>query len=47
MSRRVGSGMGVDVGPNTPLRLDVAAEVGFPAGGMTASGLRQEEGGDA
>jgi hypothetical protein len=31
-----------DIGPNTPLRLDVAARVAFPAGGMTASGLRRE-----
>jgi hypothetical protein len=28
--------------PDTPLRLDMAARLGFPAGGMTASGLRRE-----
>src|SRR5262245_63982208 len=31
-----------DIGPDTPLRLDMAARVAFPAGGMTASGLRRE-----
>ena len=31
-----------DIGLDTPLRLDVAARVAFPAGGMTASGLRRE-----
>jgi hypothetical protein len=30
------------IGPDTPLRLDRAAEVAFPGGGMTASGLRRE-----
>jgi hypothetical protein len=30
------------IGPDTPLRLDVAARVAFPGGGMTASGLRRE-----
>ncbi len=30
------------VGPDTPLRLDVAAAVGFPDGSMTARGLRRE-----
>jgi len=30
------------IGPDTPLRLDVAARIAFPAGGMTASGLRRE-----
>jgi hypothetical protein len=28
--------------PDTPLRLSIAAELAFPAGGMTASGLRRE-----
>src|SRR5215212_944809 len=28
--------------PNTPLRLAVAAEIAFPDGSMTASGLRKE-----
>jgi hypothetical protein len=28
--------------PDTPLRLDIAARLAFPAGGMTASGLRLE-----
>jgi hypothetical protein len=28
--------------PETPLRLDVAVKLGFPAGGMTVSGLRGE-----
>src|SRR5438045_3908200 len=31
-----------DIGPDTPLRLKRAAEIAFPDGGMTASGLRQE-----
>jgi hypothetical protein len=31
-----------DIGLDTPLRLDVAARVAFPSGGMTASGLRRE-----
>jgi hypothetical protein len=30
------------IAPGTPLRLKVAAEVAFPCGGMTASGLRRE-----
>ena len=30
------------IGPDVPLRLDVAAEIAFPLGGMTASGLRSE-----
>jgi hypothetical protein len=30
------------IGPDTPLRLKVAAEVAFPDGTMTASGLRRE-----
>ena len=30
------------VDPNAPLRLSVAAELAFPGGGMTASGLRRE-----
>jgi hypothetical protein len=30
------------VGPNTPLRLGVAAALAFPDGSMTASGLRRE-----
>ena len=32
------------IGPDTPLRLDVATRVAFPGGGMTASGLRREAG---
>jgi hypothetical protein len=31
-----------DIGPDTPLRLDVAAKLAFPAGGMKASGLMSE-----
>ena len=31
-----------EVANDTPLRLDVAAAIAFPAGGMTASGLRRE-----
>lgn len=31
-----------DVGPDTPLRLEVAAQIAFPHGGMTVSGLRKE-----
>jgi hypothetical protein len=30
------------VGPNTPLRLNIAAAVAYPDGSMTASGLRKE-----
>ena len=30
------------IGPNTPLRLSVAAEIAYPDGSMTASGLRRE-----
>ena len=30
------------IGPETPLRLDVAAQLAFPDGSMTASGLRRE-----
>jgi hypothetical protein len=31
-----------NVGPNTPLRLAVAASLAYPDGSMTASGLRRE-----
>lgn len=31
-----------EIADDTPLRLDVAAAVAFPGGGMTASGLRRE-----
>ncbi|MGJ4996212.1 excisionase [Bradyrhizobium sp. HKCCYLS3077] len=31
-----------EISPDTPLRLAKAAEVAFPGGGMTASGLRKE-----
>src|SRR3954470_16319313 len=30
------------IGPNTPLRLKTAAQLAFPDGSMTASGLRRE-----
>jgi hypothetical protein len=30
------------IGHDTPLRLDVAAKIAFPRGGMTAAGLRRE-----
>ena len=30
------------IGDDTPLRLDVAAQLEFPDGSMTASGLRRE-----
>ena len=30
------------IGPDTPLRLERAIELAFPAGGMTVSGLRRE-----
>src|SRR5215213_9941464 len=30
------------IGPNTPLRLKAAAQLAFPDGSMTASGLRRE-----
>ena len=33
---------GVEIGPDTPLRLKTAVEVAFPLGGMTVSGLRRE-----
>ena len=31
-----------EISSDAPLRLDVAAEIAFPFGGMTASGLRRE-----
>lgn len=31
-----------EIADDTPLRLDVAAAIAFPGGGMTASGLRRE-----
>src|SRR5262245_37143813 len=31
-----------NIGPDTPLRLSVAAALAFPDGSMTASGLRRE-----
>ena len=31
-----------EIGPDTPLRLDIAARIAFPGGAMTASGLRRE-----
>jgi hypothetical protein len=34
---------GDQVGPETPLRLNVAAVLAFPDGTMTASGLRREQ----
>ena len=33
-----------EIGPETPLRLDVAAALAYPDGSMTASGLRREAG---
>src|SRR5262245_3608187 len=30
------------IDPNTPLRLDAAVRLAFPAGGMSVSGLRRE-----
>lgn len=33
-----------EIGPDTPLRLQRAAELAFPNGGMTAAGLRREAG---
>jgi hypothetical protein len=30
------------IGPNTPLRLDVAAAIAYPDGSMTGKGLRKE-----
>jgi hypothetical protein len=30
------------IGPDTPLRLDVAADIAYPDGSMTESGLRNE-----
>jgi hypothetical protein len=32
----------MDIGPDTPLRLDTAAKMGFPDGGMSPAGLRRE-----
>jgi hypothetical protein len=32
----------VEIGANTPLRLNVAAALAYPDGSMTASGLRRE-----
>jgi hypothetical protein len=31
-----------EIGPDTPLRLDIAAKMAFPAGGMDVAGLRRE-----
>src|SRR5215472_1025651 len=31
-----------EIGPDTPLRLNRAAKIAFPLGGMTAAGLRRE-----
>ena len=31
-----------EIGPDTPLRLREAAQIAFPNGGMTESGLRRE-----
>src|ERR1022692_2981746 len=42
-SRKTGAVLAREaVGPNTPLRLSVAAAFAFPDGTMTASGLRRE-----
>src|ERR1700722_6337933 len=30
------------IGPDSPLRLEIAVRIAFPAGGMTVSGLRKE-----
>jgi hypothetical protein len=47
LGTRCGSGgsvLSVDIGGDTPLRLDVAAKLAFPDGSMTAAGLRKEAG---
>ena len=44
MSRRVRPLDTASVGPETPLRLNVAAALAYPDGSMTASGLRREAG---
>jgi hypothetical protein len=44
LGTRVGSVLSVDIGGDTPLRLDVAAKLAFPDGSMTAAGLRKEAG---
>src|SRR5947208_995478 len=37
------TGVGVElVGPDTPLRLEDAVKIAFPAGGITLAGLRKE-----
>jgi hypothetical protein len=42
MARRPAIATQAEIGRDTPLRLDVAASLAFPAGGMTAAGLRRE-----
>ena len=41
MVRRV-SKLSSDIGNDTPLRLDIAAKIAFPRGGVTATTLRKE-----
>src|ERR1700720_1584587 len=43
-SLTIGAEIARQIGPNTPLRLDVAAALAYPDGSMTASGLRREAG---
>src|ERR1700730_4902419 len=45
MKRRLTSQIrSCEIGPETPLRLDLAAALAYPDGSMTASGLRREAG---
>jgi hypothetical protein len=39
---RIPQGDPTQIGPDTPLRLEVAVKLAFPAGGMTDAGLRTE-----
>jgi hypothetical protein len=42
MKRHIRERSSGQVGPDTPLRLEVAAALAYPDGSMTASGLRKE-----
>src|SRR6478672_11185891 len=44
MKRHIRERSSGQVGPDTPLRLEIAAALAYPDGSMTASGLRREAG---
>jgi hypothetical protein len=41
-TRKLDTDLPANAGPDTPLRLDVAAKLAFPDGGITAASLRRE-----